>query len=200
MGRRGRFGKYGEYKRMQRLGVKRTPWSFGLNVPEHTGPKRYKSLNPIIDKAREEDRDFIKALSYRAFFRYGAYEDYLHRYLDQENSVVLVARQGSTPVGFAIGAPSPGEQGPEVWELKAIAVEFPYQGKGVGRELLRSLVEEVRKKGAESLFLHTAIDNFKAQGLFHREGFQNRGLAKGYYLGKIDALIMVKDLYKPGGG
>jgi amino-acid N-acetyltransferase len=58
-----------------------------------------------------------------------------------------------------------------VWEdlaeIRSLAVETAYQGKGIGTALIKALLEEARAMGAKQVFVLTY-----RQALFERLGFQ----------------------------
>jgi predicted GNAT family N-acyltransferase len=49
-----------------------------------------------------------------------------------------------------------------------IAVRKPFRGKGVGREIMRSLVDEARRQGIRSVYLHSQT---QACGFYETLGF-----------------------------
>jgi ribosomal-protein-alanine N-acetyltransferase len=62
---------------------------------------------------------------------------------------------------------------------------------GVGRFLVRALVDEARRRQAEEVLLEVRVDNDAAQKLYESEGFSVIGTRKGYYdRGRVDAVVM----------
>lgn len=67
------------------------------------------------------------------------------------------------------------------------------QSRGFGRRLLNHLVEDARRRDAETLFLEVRPSNKAARQLYHSVGFNEVGLRKGYYParnGREDALLL----------
>lgn len=69
------------------------------------------------------------------------------------------------------------------------------QGQGLGRKMLRKLVEIAEEKGARSIFLEVRKSNHVAVRLYLQEGFKRIGVRKGYYpddQGREDALVFAR--------
>jgi [ribosomal protein S18]-alanine N-acetyltransferase len=69
---------------------------------------------------------------------------------------------------------------------------FPHaRRQGVGRILVRALVDEARRRQADEVLLEVRVDNDAAQKLYDSEGFSMIGTRKGYYdHGRVDAVVM----------
>jgi len=85
----------------------------------------------------------------------------------------IAAREGEALVGYA-GLARMGAEA----EVHTLAVDPAYQGKGVGRALLRALLEHA--DGA-TVFLEVRTDNEPAMALYESEGFTVIGTRRGYY-------------------
>lgn len=76
-----------------------------------------------------------------------------------------------------------------------IAVAPNYQGQGWGKFLLRSVMDEMKKRGMERMTLEVRLSNNPAQAMYRRLGFAAQGVRKGYYADNgEDALIMWAEL------
>jgi ribosomal-protein-alanine N-acetyltransferase len=81
-------------------------------------------------------------------------------------------------------------QAPEA-DVQTIAVSPAARGRGLGRQLLRALIEEARRRGASSLLLEVRADNQPAIALYESEGFERLAVRRAYYQpGDIDAWVM----------
>lgn len=71
---------------------------------------------------------------------------------------------------------------PDRGEIKSMRVDDRFRGSGVGRALLRHLVDEARNRGMSSLWLETGSpDDFApARRLYESEGFTECGPFEGY--------------------
>ncbi|MFK4804442.1 GNAT family N-acetyltransferase [Microbacterium sp. ZW CA_36] len=69
-------------------------------------------------------------------------------------------------------------------EIKSMRVDDRFRGSGVGRAVLRHIVDEARRRGMSSLWLETGTtaDFAPAQRLYESEGFEVCGPFEGYAL------------------
>lgn len=82
-------------------------------------------------------------------------------------------------------------------ELLNISVDHKYQGLGLGRELLRYMLNKAAELNAQTVFLEVRESNRVAQSLYLSEGFNEVGLRAAYYpakKGREDAVIMAFEL------
>ncbi|OLR91141.1 ribosomal protein S18-alanine N-acetyltransferase [Actinokineospora bangkokensis] len=91
----------------------------------------------------------------------------------------LAARDGDELVGYA-GLALLGRPGDREAEVHTIAVAPGHQRRGVGRDLLRALLERADAEGAD-VFLEVRTDNAAAIALYEAHGFTTTGLRKRYY-------------------
>ena len=80
-------------------------------------------------------------------------------------------------------------------ELITLAVESKQREKGIGCDLLKSIVLHLESIDIKNLFLEVAVTNKIALKLYDKVGFITCGLRKGYYgqganKKKADAIIM----------
>jgi ribosomal-protein-alanine N-acetyltransferase len=74
-----------------------------------------------------------------------------------------------------------------------IAVSESARKKGVGSALLKKLIAVAQEKEMMGMTLEVNVNNFKAQRLYTKNGFQPEGIRKNYYSDtKEDAVIMWK--------
>lgn len=78
--------------------------------------------------------------------------------------------------------------------LITIDVDPALRRRGVGHVLLEETERLLREAGAKSVLLEVAVDNATAQSFYERYGFVRTGRIPGYYMGRIDALVMEKQL------
>ncbi|MCX6452499.1 MAG: ribosomal protein S18-alanine N-acetyltransferase [Actinobacteria bacterium] len=78
----------------------------------------------------------------------------------------------------------------EVADIQTMTVVKSEQGKGIGKELLRLLVEEALRREAPDVLLEVREDNASAIGLYKGAGFEEISRRKNYYAPGIHALIM----------
>ena len=78
------------------------------------------------------------------------------------------------------------------WELENLAVLQKQRRRGLGRRLLRALVVQARKVGADSIFLEVRESNQAARRFYESGGFQAEGRRPGYYSDPAEAAIVYR--------
>lgn len=82
-------------------------------------------------------------------------------------------------------------------ELLNIGVAGTHQRRGVGRRMLRKMLDVARAKQLRRVFLEVRSSNAAAIALYRSAGFSEVGVRRGYYQnanGSEDALVMACDL------
>lgn len=95
-------------------------------------------------------------------------------------------------IGYGIVMLSPGEA-----HILNICIDPDYQQKGLGRYLLRHLVNKSNQTDVDMVLLEVRRSNTAAQQLYKSEGFHELGMRKAYYPadnGREDAIILAKYL------
>lgn len=62
-----------------------------------------------------------------------------------------------------------------------ICVSPGFQGRGVGAQFLKLLIEEAKRRGADGLHFHVCVQNLAAIRMYEKVGFENCGLGKPNY-------------------
>lgn len=78
-----------------------------------------------------------------------------------------------------------------------ICIDPLTQSRGLGRQLLRALVQLAADRGAQRVFLEVRPSNAPALALYHSEGFNEIGRRPRYYpaaQGREDAVVMAIEL------
>jgi ribosomal-protein-alanine N-acetyltransferase len=103
-----------------------------------------------------------------------------------ESRHYVVAEDDGEVVGYA-GMVATGHQA----DVQTVAVRADRQGRGLGGELLRALLDEARRRGAGEVLLEVRAENVAAQELYARHGFERIGVRRGYYRpGGTDAFVL----------
>ena len=106
--------------------------------------------------------------------------------LGRQNRHYVVARVGSTVVGFA-GLLMIVDDG----HVATVAVDPGWQGAKVASRLLLELTRGALHLGANQLTLEVRVSNTRAQDLYRRFGFAPAGARKSYYADNgEDAIVM----------
>lgn len=77
--------------------------------------------------------------------------------------------------------------------LLNISIAKPFQGKGLGRQLLEKMMSLGKGKGAANMFLEVRVSNTNAIHLYESAGFNEMAIRRGYYPakdGREDAILM----------
>ena len=112
------------------------------------------------------------------------------RELDAPHNKYVAARVGDRLVGYA-GIARLGRRPPFEYEIHTIGVDPAYQGLGIGRRLLESLLDFA---GDGVVYLEVRTDNAAAIALYESAGFTRVGVRKRYYrVSGADAYTMKRE-------
>jgi len=75
-------------------------------------------------------------------------------------------------------------------DVQTIAVATRAQGNGLGRELLRALIDEARRRECSQVFLEVRSNNASAVRLYESVGFERQAVRTDYYGPGRDAVVM----------
>lgn len=99
-------------------------------------------------------------------------------------------RGGSRLLGYVIGWFVMDEG-----ELANLAVTPEARGRGIGRAMLQSLIDDATRRGVGDLYLEVRESNAAARGLYLAFGFEEIGRRRGYYRRPVeDALVLRRRL------
>lgn len=90
----------------------------------------------------------------------------LQKQMSEEGCVFLIIRENDNPVGFA----SYAKQNDDEYKLHKLYVLTDLHGKGLGRQLLERVIQDVKSSGAKALILQVNKNN-KAIKFYERMGF-----------------------------
>lgn len=125
------------------------------------------------------------------------WEAYFAELARERESIMVVARRRSprnlfdgagerAMLGFIAARVGAGEL-----HINNVAVREAYRGQGIGATLLKSALEEGRRRGVKRALLEVRAANIIAQALYARQGFKATGRRRHYYsLPPDDALVM----------
>ncbi|MEJ2630982.1 MAG: ribosomal protein S18-alanine N-acetyltransferase [Acidihalobacter sp.] len=95
--------------------------------------------------------------------------------------------------GYAVTSVAVGE-----CHILNLTVAPESQGQGLGRYLLRNVLQRAEQAGADTAFLEVRPSNASARHLYDTEGFNEVGIRRHYYPAdggkREDALVMAKAL------
>ncbi|WP_313890860.1 GNAT family N-acetyltransferase [Psychrobacillus sp.] len=131
-----------------------------------------------IRKATLQDLDSLTELFdlYRIFYRQdsnvGAARNFIEERLRKEDSVIFIAYEGDSAVGFVQLYPSFSSVSMKrLWILNDLYVTFSGRGKGFGDRLIKETIAYAEQTGAKGILLETEKENIPAQKLYEKIGF-----------------------------
>lgn len=147
-----------------------------------------------IRPAGREELDALFALD-QVCFRLGiAYSKVeLKYFLFRPGAISLVAEDEGGIAGFAIAAVRM-ERGARVGHIVTIDVDPARRRQGAGKLLMNAVMERCREDRAAIIRLEVAVDNKVAIRFYRLLGFEEAGRIRGFYMGKLDALVMERGL------
>jgi ribosomal-protein-alanine N-acetyltransferase len=121
----------------------------------------------------------------------------LRWYLSRRGSFCIVAEApdeacatGTNIRGFIIAQ----AQGAEAYIITIDVLES-HRRSGVGSALLQKTEAQLARMGVRYVGLQTATNNEAGVAFWRQHGYRSSGVTRGYYLGRIDAYDMFKDLH-----
>jgi ribosomal-protein-alanine N-acetyltransferase len=109
--------------------------------------------------------------------------------------VAEIAPEKTGIIGFAI-AEAQGHDG----HIITLDVLTEHRRAGVGTALLREIETQLTRRDVRNVYLETAVNNEAGVAFWRRHGYRAFGRSPKYYLGRVDALLMRKDLHSHNAG
>lgn len=88
---------------------------------------------------------------------------------------MAVALDRGEVVGFAFGTTMLRPDKPTAFYVDEVSVHEKYRRQGIGKRLLRTIMERARERGCESVWLATEGDNAAALALYRSMGAGEQG-------------------------
>lgn len=146
--------------------------------------KRYK-VDFKIERANEEDlRDIINVYleGYKGLEEYSyTHPDDVDAYVNwlwkRDPKGILVAKSSGKIVGFIAGDANwfSKREHKKVGAIHELVVLPNYQGMGIGRSLMKSILNYFRKEGLHVAELWVGDENYKAIAFYKSFGFKEKG-------------------------
>ena len=133
-----------------------------------------------------DDLEQMKDTLYSDFDNFWSY-NILKQELENKNTTYIVAKENNEVVGFAGISTCLDEA-----TLNNIVVKKSCRGRGIGGELLESLIDLCGDLHMRTFTLEVDTENAPAIHLYEKFGFKNLGIRKKYYNRSHDAYIMTK--------
>ena len=132
------------------------------------------------------DLEQMKDTLYSDFDNFWSY-NVLKQELENKNTTYIVAKEDDEVIGFAGISICLDEA-----TLNNIVVKKSHRNRGIGGELLESLIELCSELHVRTFTLEVDTENEPAIHLYEKFGFKNLGVRKNYYNNSRDAFIMTK--------
>ena len=117
----------------------------------------------------------------------------LRWYLSQRGSLCIVAQAAGAAdpavLGFLIAHASAANG-----YIVTIDVMESHRRSGIGTALLEETERRLAQTGVRHVELQTATNNQAGVAFWQRDGYRSSGVTRGYYLGRVDAYEMFKEL------
>lgn len=113
---------------------------------------------------------------------------YIDARLNNNESVIFVAlNDKSKPVGFTQLYPNYSSvRATKNWTLNDLYVDKDYRKQGIGEKLIKTAMEYAKNDNAQFIELSTAVDNYLAQNVYEKIGFEKQEPDAGFYTYRID--------------
>jgi ribosomal-protein-alanine N-acetyltransferase len=113
----------------------------------------------------------------------------LRYFLAQPGAICIVAESGGSVAGFLL-AESEGSTG----HIITLDITAEQRRRGLGSALLEKAERRLATRGVREVEIETATENEAGVAFWHRHGYRDSGVLRGYYLGRHDAYAMRKRL------
>jgi mycothiol synthase len=160
-------------------------WLFELAPGQPVPQPRFAPSVAVRPLARDEDLERYVAFMNEAFRGHPSPMSWtvgqirhVHDLPDFDPSTILLAADATEPdrlVGFAVLETNPAsadEAGVPTGSVGLVGVVPAWRGRGLGRELLRWAVGELRRRGIERIDLSVEAENEAATRLYRAHGFR----------------------------
>lgn len=126
-----------------------------------------------------EDLGYIADIHSRVYANLG-YSDYFPKYVFEglanyvENGIngkTWLAMVNGERAGTISIIPSTDDNGESVWQLRWFAVESQFQGFGIGRKLMTTVMDFINERNIPKIILWTVSDLYSARSLYAKFGF-----------------------------
>jgi ribosomal-protein-alanine N-acetyltransferase len=136
---------------------------------------------------REEDLETVSELAMLAnpHATKEKYRDHVSGELKENPDLAFVAVDNDNVVGFV-----QGDTRGSMTTLEDLAVAKDYQSKGIGKQLLKTELEALKKRGAKIVFAEVHYKNARAIPFYYIHGFRISGFLQDYFGIGHDTIIL----------
>lgn len=138
-----------------------------------------------LESVRPDDLDALVALEQRCFSSDRLSRRSFRRWLEGDQRVFLVARDGDRLAGYILVL---FHRGTRLARMYSLAVDPDYRGQGLARRLIGAGEDGARDSGRFYMRLEVSSKNTSAIALYETLGYKQFGLYQDYYEDHTDAL------------
>jgi [ribosomal protein S18]-alanine N-acetyltransferase len=143
-----------------------------------------------VRQFRTEDADAVIAIAAQAPEAANWSKESYLKFAREAGSLALVLEADGQIEGFLLGRLAADQA-----ELLNLAVVASQRRQGAGTALLAKAIQELRPRGAKTVYLEVRESNTGAIAFYEKHGFAKMGLRRGYYRDPDEAAVtMVKKL------
>lgn len=144
-------------------------------------------MSVVIRPMREEDLETVSELAMLAnpHATKEKYREHVFDELKENPDLAFVAVCGNKVVGYV-----QGDTRGSMTTLEDLAVAKDYQGKGIGKRLLKTELEALKKRGAKIVFAEVHYKNARAIPFYYRHGFRISGFLQDYFGVGHDTIVL----------
>ena len=146
----------------------------------------------IADPSEAED---VRRLAVESGIDAWTADDYRSE-IANDNSIVLGARIAGVLAGMLVARIVPGAENFDA-ELYNIAVQTGSRRHGVGSLLLTDLIDRLRGREVESLWLEVRESNRPAVDFYEKHGFKAEITRPNFYSNPVENALIMRLLVKP---
>ena len=144
-----------------------------------------------VEQMREADLDEVVAIEDVTGLNRWGYDAYRRELLKNQNSVMLVARNIASNLGFDVVGFFAGWIIEDELHVNNIASHPDFRRLGIGRSLLEAGIDQGKLSGVAYVLLEVRASNDAAQSLYRKLGFNFIARRRDYYrLPVEDAFVM----------
>ena len=143
-----------------------------------------------IERMQREDLQQVMTIEKEAFPD-PWHKSFFKRQLKKrkKHSYLYVAKLQNKVIGYIVFYVFSGEG-----HIHNIAVDTAYRRRGIGKYLLESALEIMKKNGVDEVYLEVSVRNTAALELYRKYQFQVFGVRKRYYSNGDDAYVLRKEM------
>ncbi len=148
-------------------------------------------MSPAARCASLSDVDALEALENKAFDGDRLSRRSLRYYVTAQTVVMRVMKRDGALAAYSLLA---FRKGSKIARLYSIAVDPDFEGRGLGRILLKTCEKDARAHGCVVLRLEVRVDNKRAIKLYEKNGYRRFDEIEDYYEDGATAICLKKDL------